>query len=394
MAKLLHAAPLVSLFTIAACHAKVASNEPTPTTTTTAQASALEQAQNDTNAARELDTRYRVAITLFDSGRYDDAAAQFTWMLLHVPQDPSGDRLRHLLIQHIAWSLLGTYDTRKDPIKLDQGEAMLERYLDKHEQLRPDEAAERDDIYALLGEYAQRRDALPPTNANAHLRALIQQTRRHMEQSAPGKRKSNEDRMVRTIEVDTIKWADVDDPRVQRYLRDPRFTGPSLFEEPGEPYNPARVLVRGWVAKAHGADDEQSERPDRRAWTLLRAARPALERCYEAALGRGADVLERVELELRWDAGGLADVSVASNPSFDDQAARCVVEGVRAVGLDAAAKHDSSSAKLHLSFFTQPDRWPPNDSGPINQGAVPEDTSVMPPLPGSSAASQPTQRGR
>ena len=31
-------------------------------------------------------------------------------VLLDVPQTPAGDRLRHLLIQHNGWSLLGRYD--------------------------------------------------------------------------------------------------------------------------------------------------------------------------------------------------------------------------------------------------------------------------------------------
>lgn len=380
MPNLLHATPLLALIVVAACHAGAASSSPTSSSLPPRSEQAELSASADT--LRDLEARYHLAVVSFDQGRYDDAAAQFAAVLLRVPQDPSGDHLRHLLVQHIGWSLLGAYDMSGDLSKLDSGEAILERYLVKHEQLLPKFTAEREDIYELIGEYSLRRDGGTPPNANAQLRALVRETERSIERPTSSKRKSNEDRKVRIIEVDTIRWATLDDPKIQRFLRDPRYAGSSLFENLGDPYNPVRVLVRGWVTKAKQSG---GKRAARRAYTMLRAARPTLARCYEEALGRGADILERVDLDLRWDASGLDGVSITAPPSFDTQASRCVVEGLRdAIPVDASATQDdrgNARAKLHLSFFVQPERWPPRDSGEINQGARPEDTSRNPPHP-------------
>jgi hypothetical protein len=374
MAHLLRSTTSFVLIATAACQAGMASSTEPSVTDPKPVAARLDDAA-DLNA--DLEARYRLAIESFDRGAYDDAAAQFAQMLVRVPQDPSGDHLRHLLIQHVAWSLLGSYDMSRDSGKLDSGEAILERYLVKHEQLRPAATGERVEIFALLGEYTLRRDDRPPTNANAYLQALVRETHANLQRPVPRTRESNDDRMVREIEVDAVdgvRWASLDDPWVQAYLRDPRYAGASLFDE-SEPYNRTRVLVRGWVDKS-----SQTNAPiHRRAYDMLRAARPALERCYEDALGRGADTHEQVDLALHWDLGSLAEIEITEQSIADNQTSSCVIAALREAteaDVTEADAVDDAHAKLHLTFFVQPPRWPERIPAEINQDAEPEDVSI------------------
>lgn len=354
---------LVALFAAAACHASPSTAKPPPT---------VDDAGPSTNA--ELETRYRLAIAAFDRGAYDDAAQQFSQMLLRVPRDPSGDALRHLLIQHVAWSLLGSYDMTRDPSKLDSGEAMLERYLVKHEQLLPEAKGEREEIYELLGEYALRRDDQPPSDANAHLQELVRDTHANLQRPEWDKRGHTEDRMVREVEVHTRKWATLADPRVQSHFRDLRYTGGSMFDVV-RPYNPARVLVRGFVGHPLRLRDPAN----RHAYAALRDARPELAICYEDALGRGAEMLERVELELRFGASA-AEIVTTERSSGDDEFSRCVIDALRDGAKPGA--EGQRHAELRLTFFVQPARYPPVDTGEITKGASPEDVTITRCVPG------------
>jgi hypothetical protein len=370
---------LTLLTTTAACHSGSAQLQ-SVTPALEQSASAVAERVSDT------ESRYLLALTMFERGAYDDAAALFTQLFLSQPHDPSGDRLRHLLVQHIGWSMLGSYDVSGADSLLDGGESTLERYLVKHEQLFPAALGQRVDIYALLDEYSLRREDVPPPDAEDRLYALFHETYANIERPTPRRSKSGEDRMIREIEVDAIPWAKLSDPRVQRQLRDLRFIGASLMEQPGEPYNPRRVLVRGW---ASGSKRGPSGPGRRQAYTTLRTARPTLERCYAAALGRGAEVVERVELALRWVGGEVADVEVDRSGGLDEQASRCLVRALRNADVGA---DEETQAQLHLTFFIQPERWSgrseidydyfgPQRSaggGEINRSARPEDASINP----------------
>jgi hypothetical protein len=378
MAHLLRSTSLLTLLATTACQAGMGpSVQPGVTAPHHVSAGDHVSAELDATADKnaELEARYRLAIEAFDKGAYDDAAAQFAQMLVHVPQDVGGDALRHLLIQHVGWSLLGSYDMSGDSSKLDSGEAILDRYLVKHEQLRPTATDERVEIYELLGEYSLRRDDKPPTNANAHLQALVRETHANLQRPAPSKHGPNEDRMVREIEVDTIRWGSLDDPRVQAYLRDLRYTGISMFEL-DKPYHHTRVLVRGWVGQPQQAGDPASQR----SYDILRLARPTLERCYEEALGRGADTHEQVELELRWDMGSLAEIEITDQTTHDNQISTCVIAALREVAAADTTEADvidDTRAALHLTFFVQPPRWPDRIPADVNQQALPEDASIV-----------------
>ncbi|MCA9700937.1 MAG: hypothetical protein KC431_25655, partial [Myxococcales bacterium] len=189
---------LVAL-TLAACHA------PQSTSTLPGEAVAENAALEidpGQDLQRELEVRYRLALTTFDRGDHDDAAAQFAALLLRVPQTPEGDSLRHLLIQQIAWSLLASYDHGGDPGRLDAGEAMLERYLEKHEALRPMDMGDRAVIYALLGEFSLRREGAieqPISPTGDAMAGLVRATAHSLDMPQARSRRGNEDRMVREI---------------------------------------------------------------------------------------------------------------------------------------------------------------------------------------------------
>ncbi|WP_146158148.1 hypothetical protein [Enhygromyxa salina] len=303
-------------------------------------------ASSDVRLTRELVGRYGLALTAFDRGEYQLAADMFTQLLLALPPDPREDHLRHLLVQHIGWSLLGHYDVDADVAALDRGEQTLERYLVRHEALLPTAHAEREVIYALLGEYQLRRDGKPPPDANARLVALVEATQTGFERQSARSGQAADDALVRVIEVEAIPWAHLDDPRVQAFLRDPRALGPTLFDKPGQPLNPTRVLVRGRV---HPTDAGTGKR----AHALLKLARPAAERCYEGALSRGAGIVERVRLDLTWAPSGLPEVNFGGDHQLDAAAQTCVREAVREADGAAEGRPAPGHVELRLTFFVQ-----------------------------------------
>jgi hypothetical protein len=326
------------------CQAKTVE---TPASSTPELARAAEP--SEALRTRELALRYRLGIDTFDRGAYEDAAALFAQLLLEVPQDPSGDDLRHLLVQHIGWSLLGAYDMRGDPGWLDEGEQMLERYLAKHEALLPDANAQREDIYELLGEYQDRRAGQPPASANARLVALVETTKSGFEQQlALGRQRAYDDGPVRVIEVETIPWAKLGDRRTRKFFAaDGSSLGAWLRPEP-DPLHPTRVLVRGRVLTPGLGDATHKH-----ARELVKAARPELERCYERALVRGADLLERVNLELVWHAGSLAELELGGVHGLDGEDSTCVREAMLAADQQVESRSGESRARLGLTFFVQ-----------------------------------------
>lgn len=340
------AASIVALLLTAGCHASQPGQalEPSPPES----ADAFEH--------RELAMRYAMGLSLFDRGEYEAAAAVFTQVLLELPRDQSGDVLRHALIQHIAWSLLGSHDLSGDVTALDRGEAMLERYLERHESLFPKADGERVVIYELLGEYQLRRDGQPPPDANGRLLELVEHTQASFLATPSRKRAPHviDNGPVRIIEVDKIPWGRRDDPEVAAYFSNqrPDMLGPSLYDKPGDPLNPTRVLVRGLVR------DVNQQRDRGRAYELLRAARPAAEQCYESALGRGAELVERVSLDITWDTAGL-DVEFVGQHFLDPAAVSCVRAALRTADRSLESEPTHAHAQLRLTFFVQFERAGP-----------------------------------
>lgn len=331
---------------------------------------------------RELALRYQLALQAFNHGAYEDAASLFSQVLLEVPQDSSGDGLRHLLIQHIGWSLLGAYDMHGAPESLDAGEQMLERYLVKHEELLPDAVAEREAIYELLGEYQIRRDGQSPPSAHDRLEALVEQTKTGFEeQLAAGQRKVFDDGPVRVIEVDKINWATLDDPQVwQFFAHDASRLGAWNFDYAADLYNPTRVLVRGWV---HHAGLDPTGR--KQSYALVRAARPELERCYEQALVDGAELVERVDLDIAGQAGAPAEVDLDDAHDLGPGATSCVRSAMRSAAARVGAQAEAYEAKLSLTFFVQfenrgPGRADEQFGGDYAFGAEPLDPDKGKPL--------------
>ena len=323
--------------------------------------------------ARELYTRYQAALAEFNRGHYEIAALQFAELVLRAPGDESGDELRHLLVQHVAWSLLGSYDLSGDPEVLDRGEGLLERYLSKHEQLFPSGDGEREVIYELLGEYTMRREGEPPTDASDQLVELVGDTASSLAGRPVRARGSGVDRKVRNIEVDTRGFARLDDPRVQRQLRSGPL-GPSLMDMQGMMLHPTRVLVRGFVR--HGKRSEGAPAGSR-AYALVRAARLDLERCYAAALGRGADIVERLELELGWDARNLSEVRVDDRLGLDDQATYCISTALQLADGESTARAGRAEARLQLTFFVQSARYLVPRGLNLDAGPVPRQVPTI-----------------
>ena len=197
----------ISVLACAACRAPAPATEAPRSKAARASEPEIEtETFVDARTQAELETQFSLALTAFDRGAYDRAAELFVQTLLKVPREPSGDELRHLLVQHIAWSLIGSYDMSGDATKLDEGEAMLERYIVKHEQLLPLAHGDREVIYALLGEYASRRAGENPRYVRDELVALTEATSRNLRRGQSGAR-GHGSTMVRLTEKRTTKIA-------------------------------------------------------------------------------------------------------------------------------------------------------------------------------------------
>lgn len=131
----------------------------------------------------------------------------------------------------------------------------------------------------------------------------------------------------------------------------------------------SRVLVRGWVALAEG----EARHASGPAYALLADARPDLERCYQHAILRGNDSVERLTVDLNWAEGELDGVQVRDRHQLDEEGLGCVLTALHGVELERSPE-EARDARLHLVFFVQSARRPSrgvsaSSPGPTQAGA-------------------------
>src|SRR5690606_8907559 len=79
-------------------------------------------------------------------------------------------------------------------------------------------------------------------------------------------------------------------------------------------------------------------------------------------LGRGAEMYERMELDLAWDAGALAKVGVDGYTGLDPQASGCVRAALHGADQADADETGQAHAALRLTFLVQLESGTPGRS--------------------------------
>lgn len=324
--------------------------------------------------------------TAYQDGRFEAAVALWKHALLQLPQTEAADQVRHQLLMRIAHGQLAVFEQRGSSRHLRDGYAMLQRYLERHEQLfgsTRTAKAQRGDIYELMYEFERRMpessEEVTPTvesdAAVAHVAAaeVDRDTANDVDRSGEespddpppqpsvpstsGSTDAHAGGEVRTVHVSTRP--NVDDPRTREVLRsevsDPH-AGPVLtyagITEVHGPRPHLRLRARIDVSDAGGTDDAAGRRDARRRGReLVEASRPALLDCYMDALGRRYE--DHTTLSVRVDLnedGSVSRVSIAGDGLIDGLGDVCLIETLTRTSVSPG---EHTTIELPLSFFIE-----------------------------------------
>ncbi len=302
----------------------------------------------------------------YAEGRFAEAVALWGHTMLQLPADPSADTIRHKLLARMGYGLLQANAATGDPSYLADGQAMCELYLARHEELfgnAEDAQAQRGEIYELLYEFDSRLDQL---GAEDDLGAAQDEAESDRVAAADttvdedddvDESIETEEGEVRLINVRRIAWADPDDPRVRAFLRDKRFTGPSMLDNRNDVMTGPRVLVRaGAVPRALGDGATLAMRKAARTHglALIETARPALAHCYEVAMAREFVPATRVELELTVEPDGtVSHPQLVDGGLVDAIGDVCAAEALRELKLPEVTLTESLAVWVPIHFFFQ-----------------------------------------
>ncbi len=349
---------------VAGCAGRKTESSVAPAQAPTEDPSARSEGRTISTAAKRI---YMLGETRYAEGRFDEAVALWGHAMLQLPADPSADPVRHKLLARMGYGLLQANAATGDPSYLVDGQAMCELYLEQHEALFGDTDkanAERGEIYELLYEFDSRIDLLETgsdeadtTESDEPSDAASETTPDRVAQTEPDSEPSDEEGEVRLIRVRSFAWADPDDPTVRAFLRDDRFTGPSMLDWSKDQVNEARVLVRaGAVPRALGDSATLAMRRAAReqGMAVIEQARPALARCYEVAVTRDFVPAVRVELELTVATDGVIQQPRLSKGGLVDAMGDvCMAQALRDVKLPDVAQAKALSVWLPIHFFFQ-----------------------------------------
>lgn len=335
-----------------------------------------------TPSARRI---YWVGEAAYRDGRFEAAVALWKHALLQLPQTQSADDIRHQLLMRIAHGQLAAFEQRGGSDHLQDGYVMLQRYLERHEQLFGETRTantQRGDIYELMYEFERRMpeasDELEPTgdpDAALTVPRANHEVRRETPVAAPNVDGANDpsrtpadpstnqsadvegDGEIRTVHVRT--QPDVDDPDTREILRSelsdphagPVMTYARIAEVHGSrPHLRLRALIEVIDPVAtHDAATRREAR--RRGRELLEASRPALLDCYVDALGRDYEdhTTPSVRVDLRED-GSVSRVSIAGDGLIDGLGDVCLIEALTRTSISMG---EPMTIELPLSFFVE-----------------------------------------
>lgn len=330
---------------------------------------------------------YTVGEERYAAGRYDEAVQLWRHAILELPPTEGTDELRHQLVLRLAYGQLMAWSQTGNAGYLHDAKQMLERYLERHEQLFGTEAhalAERGEVYELLYHVEQQLDPVAFDDGDGSLPAEdpsepADPVAGDADASAPTTVAASEDEahqsdgdLADEVAVDNAmeqaRYREDGDRRLIVVRRDREtasretlrsvFTNPEaglVLTAPGFAlvHGPRPLLRAGTARPAEPKATLASRAHARRLGaSLVEQVRPALADCYDAAFARDPVAATRSTVELAVDEHGrVHDAAIVEGGLVDMLGDLCMVRQLERTQLADSA--GPVRIRVPLTFFYQ-----------------------------------------
>jgi hypothetical protein len=311
-----------------------------------------------TPAARRL---YTVGEEHYAKGDFHSAILLWRHALLQLPEDQAADEVRHKLIMRMAHTQLLAHEHSQDRTHLTNAARMLNRYAAKHEILfgdAEDARKQRGEVYELLYEVESRLEGptepveeapAPAASVEPAVEAAAQAPDTHEGETVDGE-------MRRKVVVSSRNTTDVEDPAIRGRLMSDYSTGWAGLVLSGPEtvmWNGPRPLVR-LAGTPKVLEAGEGEGAKQAAWNVVRAARPALERCYAHAFARRPVMVSDATVQAIVEPdGNVSRVRIVGGGLIDGLGDACLIETVDSVQVVPDDPQAVARVELPLKFFYQ-----------------------------------------
>lgn len=363
----------MSALLLAGCAASGSSKTASPKATSPA---------SDGEALRAAQTYYLAGEAAYDATDYGQATSLWKRAVIELPRREAYDGLRHKLLIRASHGQLMAYAKTGDRAYLEEGVAMLEAYLDKHEQLRGDSddaQAERTEIFELVGEMEVAKEtADAAAQAPTEFEPETQVERDFVDPHA--NEVLDADGMKRDVRVRTANRPDVNDPATRARLASPFADdlAPGVLTKAGSFSYAPRALVR-LTKEPNAGKGFEPRTASRVGRSVVSVRRQVLQGCYQAHVAEASEQTSVVVGISVGDDGNVETATLLGGSLGSPEADRCIVEGLESVQL---AEYDVGKveAALSLMFFLDVPRpvfeMAVQPFGPFDSGDSP---NTMPP---------------
>lgn len=311
----------------------------------------------DGEALRVAQTYYLAGEAAYDATDYGQASALWKRAVIELPRREAYDGLRHKLLIRASHGQLMAYGATGDRAYLDEGIAMLEAYLERHEELLGDSAdarAQREQVFELVGEMEVAKETADATAQAPTSFEPESDVERAFVDPQPDPHENevlDADGLQRDVRVRTADRPDVNDPATRAKLASPfaNDLAPGVLTKAGSFRYAPRALVRltREPSPGEGSEPRTASRVGR---SVVSVGRKVLQDCYEQHLGEATEQTSVViGISVGHD-GTVTSASLVEGDLGSPQSERCILQGIESVQL---AQYDVGEvrAALHLTFF-------------------------------------------
>ena len=305
---------------------------------------------------------YALGEARYSEGYLGEAVELWKHSLVALPPNEHNDELRHKLVLRIAHGQLMKWSVSNETAPLRDAQAMLYRYLEKHEALFGDSDRanrERSDVYEILYEVETRLpggeefEAAQADGSEEVEEVEAEETETATADAYVPSTKGE----VRKIKVKTQRPS-VDDPEMRAKLR-------SEFANPENGYvlaapelvtlHDTRVLVRGGPPRVVDGDARGARKKARRAArSLVDAARADLEKCFTAAISRFPEPHASGVVQLSIDdEGAVSDARFVDGGLIDFLGDVCVMTELESTTVPDTRAHTAMTITVPLTFLVE-----------------------------------------
>ncbi len=328
---------------------------------------------------------YALGEQRYAEGAYGAAVALWRQVFLQLPSEAAGDELRHKLVARMAHALTRDYLATGSRARLTDAQRLLERYLAKHEELFGDARAAVKQRWELVGALVEIEQALEAHDARVPPRSTLTDAtpkavsaRRYAPRASSAREPSRppprsapapverapviagEDG-VRVVKVGTPeaprhKLGFIDNPTARAFFLSPGVHGASAVGTARRSLTPPRVIVRVGALQVRGERLSAATRRDARlrARGAVLTLRPALERCFEQAMGRARRSSAEVTVDFTIQPDGrVARVLISEGVLLDADGDLCLLEAFEQAEADGIGARGRIAARVPLTMLFQ-----------------------------------------